>query len=139
MPLPDAPTRPTNWLPTRAGDELGDQPLTTEVVVGVGGVEGGQALVRADVDPPRGRGIGRRREELGPVADQLEIGDVADQLVFGLAELPPALDVFLAEASSRSAADVRAQALLQRWIAAGTPPLLSMISDTGIRSAARPA
>ena len=59
LPLPDGPTMPRKRGADEAGDELGDQPLAAEEVVGVGGLEAGQALERADaLRPPAAR---RRR------------------------------------------------------------------------------
>ena len=59
--------------------------------------------------------IGRCREKLGSVTDQLEFGDVADQLVFCLAQVVACRQMSSSQMFvRRSVADVRAHALLQR-------------------------
>ena len=47
LPLPDGPTMPRKRGADEAGDELGDQSLAAEEVVGIGGLEARQALERA--------------------------------------------------------------------------------------------
>ena len=59
LPQPDAPTTVSTPATGEPGDELGDQSLTPEEVVGVAGLEGRQSLVR--VAAHSGQGPRRRR------------------------------------------------------------------------------
>ena len=90
MPLPEIAHEADEAGADRLRDELGDEAVAAEEVVGVGGVEGGQALVGAD--RPRLEGavsIVAFDVQERQVADVLEVGEVVDERVLGGAKLVP--------------------------------------------------
>ena len=73
-----------------AGDELGDQPLAAEEVVGVDGLEARQTLERADALGCRASRRVRARERPRLLAHELEVDHLACQLGLDLAQVAPA-------------------------------------------------
>ncbi len=73
-----------------AGDELGDEPLAAEEVVGIDRLEARETLERADsLGRHAGRG-GRARESPRLLARELEVDHLAGQLGLDLAQVAPA-------------------------------------------------
>ena len=72
-----------------AGDELGDEPLAAEEVVGIDRLEARETLERADpLGGNAGRGV-RARESPRLLARELEVGHLAGQLGLDLAQVAP--------------------------------------------------
>ena len=117
----------------RPRDELGDEPLASEEVPGVGDVEAGEALERAH----QRRLV--RGEQIGALAGRLEV-DHAPR------PAPPRprrssarpADARGADAPTRRAAWRRAHALASSCTRPGTPPLVSSSSSTWMSATVRP-
>ncbi len=90
MPLPEGPTMPRKRGADEAGDELGNEPLASEEVVGIDRLEARQTLERADsLGRHAGRGV-RARESLRLLARKLKVDHLARQLGLDLGQVAPA-------------------------------------------------
>ena len=90
LPLPDGPTMPRKPRADEAGDELGDEPLAAEEVVGIDRLEARETLERAySLSGHAGRSH-RARESARLLAHVLKVDHLARQLGLDLAQVAPA-------------------------------------------------
>ena len=86
-----------------AGDELGDEPLAAEEVVGIDGLEARQTLERADSLGRRASRRVRARERPRLLTHELEVDHLAGQLGLDLAQVAPPAAAREATSTERAA------------------------------------